>query len=441
MEAYGYDEAGDAATFIQDQLLVKDLEMPKISITLGSGLKSFADRYTTADNRLVLSHAEIPHFPRPDKQASGHNGQLIIAPIEEGSPETMAIWAGRIHFYQRLLREMPVEWERITDPEVRKAAIGFYVAISKQMGIVDMLTSNAVGSSNPQHRVGDVVRVSDHLMDPEDDFGVPEEGEWFAAKKEADPAYDYGKADYFYGQGQLYSDELNGLAQEIAREQGWTLPEGVLNWRKGRGYETPAYTKARTAMGATLFGMSTAPEAQKARSIGFDNAPGGHHFAAFSLVSNVAQLDSAQKLSHGEVSEAGAASEDRFNPFMMELVKRRVAQRTGFKFTDSAKPVLEVRAASPRLSMRWDLLNLEAYSGKPNRIRNSLDNNGLSTVRDLKEKCSLHLDSGVTVFAPYRSSAQISFSSIHGFAGFGYRSLRDCLEGSGYIDADGMWLV
>lgn len=327
MEAYGYQEAGDAAEYIEGQLCVSGLAMPKISVTLGSGLKSFADRYTDPTSRVVIPTMDIPHFARPDKQASGHNGQLIIAPIEEGLPETMAIWAGRIHFYQRLLREMPVEWERITDPEVRKAAIGFYVAISKQMGIVDILTSNAVGSSNPMHRVGDLVRVSDHLMDPEDDFGVPEEEEWFKAKKEANPAYDYSKEDYFYSQGHLYSDELNGLAQEIAKEQGWTLNQDVLNWRKGRGYETVACVKARRVMGAHLLGMSTAPEAQKARSIGFDNAPGGRHFAAFSLVSNIAQLDSAQKLSHGEVSEAGAASEDRFNPFMMELIKRRVAQR------------------------------------------------------------------------------------------------------------------
>lgn len=327
MEDFGYQQACEATDYIGDKVTGANLKMPRVSVTLGSGLKSFADRYTRPDDRLVIPHADIPHFAKPDKQAAGHSGELIIAPIEEGSKETMAIWAGRIHFYQRLLQKLEGEWTRITDPEVRKAAIGFYIAISKRMGVRDILTSNAVGSSNPQHKKGDIVRVSDHMMDPEDDFGVPEEEEWFNERKAADPSYDYGSEDYFYGQGQLYSDEVYRLAQEVAREQGWTLPEGVLNWRKGRGYETVAYVKARTQLGASLFGMSTVPEAQKARSIGFNNRPEGRHFAAFSLVSNVAQLESNQQLSHGEVSAAGAESEDRFNPFMHELLKRRAAKR------------------------------------------------------------------------------------------------------------------
>lgn len=328
MESFGHQEAKEAADFIGEQIAAANLEMPGISVTLGSGLKSFADRYTDKNNRVVIPTGGIPHFARPDKQASGHNGELIIAPIHEGSKETMAIWAGRIHFYQRLLQKLEGEWKRITDPEVKKAAIGFYVAISKCLGVQDILTSNAVGSSDPNHEVGEIVRVSDHMLDPDDDFGVPEESKWFEPKKAVNADYDYGKEDYFYGQGNLYSAELYQLAKEVAAEQGWQLNEAVLNWRKGRGYETPAYTKARTQLGATLFGMSTAPEAVRARSIGFNNEAGGDHFAAFSLVTNVAQLESTQKLSHGEVSSNGAESEGRFNPFMHELIKRRAADRS-----------------------------------------------------------------------------------------------------------------
>ena len=328
MEAFDFQAANEAADFIGEKVEAAGLEMPAICVTLGSGLKSFADRYTDKDSRVVIPTGDIPHFARPDKQASGHDGKLIIAPIEEGSNQTMAIWAGRIHFYQRLLEKMEGEWVRITDPEVKKAAIGFYVAISKCLGVRDILTSNAVGSSNPNHNVGEIVRVSDHMLDPDDDFGVPEEEEWFERKKTNRSDYDYAKEDYFYGQGNLYSAELYRLAQDVAAEQGWQLNESVLNWRKGRGYETPAYTKARTQLGAELFGMSTAPEAIKARSIGFNNEAGGDHFAAFSLVTNVAQLESTQKLSHGEVSANGAESEGRFNPFMHQLVKSRSAERS-----------------------------------------------------------------------------------------------------------------
>ena len=327
-ESFGFEQAREATDFIGDRAAAKNLKPPLTSVTLGSGVKSFASRYTNPDTRLVIPTSEIPHFAKPDRQASGHDGELIIAPIEDGSSETMAIWAGRTHFYQKLLSRIEGSWQRISDPEVRKAAVVFYIAISKCLGVQDILTSNAVGSSDPTHKVGNIIRVSDHMMDPEEDFGVPEDSQWFDGKKADDPAYDYGQQDYFYSQAQLYSEEVYKLAKEIAREQGWELPEGVLNWRAGRGYETPAYIQAKTKLGANLFGMSTAPEAQKARSIGFNNKPkGGSHFAAFSLVTNIAQIDHDQELSHGEVGTAGSASEDCFNPFMYELVRRRTAKR------------------------------------------------------------------------------------------------------------------
>jgi len=325
-EPFGFDQASEATDFIGDQAAKKGLKMPSISVTLGSGLKSFGERYTNPDTRLVIPVSDIPNFAKPDKQANGHDGTLIIAPIEEGSNETMAIWAGRIHYYQKLLKRIGDSWERISDPEIRKAAVVFYIAVSKCLGVQDILTSNAVGSSNPTHKVGDIVRVSDHMMDPEEDFGVPEEERWFEEKK-ADPAYSYGDTDYFYSQANLYSQEIYELAKEIAKEQGWELPEGVLNWRAGRGYETPAYIKARTQLGANLFGMSTVPEGQKARSIGFNNEPNGRHFGAYSLITNVAQLDHDQKITHKETSTNGSRNEDRFNPFMYELVRRRTAQR------------------------------------------------------------------------------------------------------------------
>lgn len=330
VEAFGYEEAKEAVDYIGDKITGANLEMPRISLTLGSGLKSFAERYSDPDKRLVIPSAEIPHFARPDKEAAGHNGTLIITPIEKGSKETMAIWAGRIHFYQKLLQKIEKEWITITDPEIRKAAIGFYVAINKLLGIEDILTSNAVGSSNPKHKKGDIVRISDHMMDPEDDFGVPEDPRWFDDKKKeregTENPYDYALEDYFYSQAQLYSNEIHQLAKQIAQDLGWKLGEGVLNWRKGRGYETVHYVKARTKLGARLFGMSTAPESQKARSIGYSNEPDKRHFAAFALVSNVAQKPN-QKLNHQEVNEAGKNNEGKFNPFMYELIRRRVAQR------------------------------------------------------------------------------------------------------------------
>lgn len=323
IDPFGYTEATEAADYIAGRVSDTGLTPPAISITLGSGLKSFADKNTRPDNRLVLAYSEIPHFPAPREPVAGHDGKLIVAPTGVGDT-TMAIWSGRIHYYQDVLRR----GEKITDLDVKRAAIGFYIAVCRALGVSDIITSNAVGAVWPdRYKVGDVVRVTDHILDPDEDFGVPPDERWFTDKKAADPDYDFAKTDYFYGQANLYSPEIGEIAHAVAEELKMNLPTGILNWRRGRGYESPAMVEAIRRMGADLAGMSTAPEAQRARIVGYSNKPGERQFGAFSAVTNVAQVTHEQVLVHAEVEEAGKATENTFNPFMMELIRRLVARR------------------------------------------------------------------------------------------------------------------
>lgn len=318
---FGFEDAHEAAESVAEQTDKAGLAQPRISLTLGSGLRSFADRYTNEDSRLVIPYGTIPRFPDAETPVAGHDGKLIIAPIEQDPKETMAIWAGRRHFYQTLMQRVRDQYEKISDPEVRKAAVVFYIAICRALGVDCILTSNAVGSVRRDiHQKGDIVRVTDHILDPDMDFGVPEDRHWFTDKAKKDPDYKYDEQDYFYGQGNLYSAEIEKLVQEVMRESNIVVKEGILNWRAGRGYESPAMIRAIRTKGVDLAGMSTAPEAQKARTVGYSNAPGERQFAAFSVVSNVAQLDHDQILKHAEVQETADATEDKFNFFMYRLI-------------------------------------------------------------------------------------------------------------------------
>lgn len=323
IEPFGYAEAAEAADYVAGKVRDTRLDPPLVSVTLGSGLKSFADKNTRPDNRLVIPYAEIPHFPAPRQHIAGHDGKLIVAPTGIGDT-TMAIWSGRIHYYQDVLRR----GEKITDLDVKRTAIGFYIAVCRALGVSDILTSNAVGAVWPdRYKVGDVVRVTDHILDPDEDFGVPPDERWFADKQAADPNYDFSKKDYFYGQANLYSPEIGAMAEQVAAGLGMNLPTGILNWRRGRGYESPAVVEAIRRLGGDLAGMSTAPEAQRARTVGYSNKPGERQFGAFSAVTNVAQVTHEQVLVHSEVEEAGKATESTFNPFMMKLVQRLVERR------------------------------------------------------------------------------------------------------------------
>lgn len=316
-EPFGYEEAHEAAEFIRKQIAAKGLALPKISLTLGSGLKSYADLNTKPETRLEIPYESIPHFAKPKSHALGHQGALIIAPIEDGSNETLAIWSGRLHYYQSLLSH---NGERITNIEDKKAAVVFYLAICRALDLNIILTSNAVGSVRPeQHRVGDLVAITDHILSPNEDFALPSDERWFDDVKAARPDYNYKAEDYFYGQNHLYSQHIHEKAHTLAQEQGLRLHEGILFWQKGRGYESPAMSRDIQIRGADLAGMSTAPEAQKARSLGYKN-DGKRHFASFSLVTNVAVLHHDDQLTHDHVANAAQSTEKNVVPFMKSLI-------------------------------------------------------------------------------------------------------------------------
>lgn len=65
---------------------------PEIGIICGSGLGSLAEE---VEDRVVLSYAEIPHFP--STTVEGHTGELVFGRI--GAARVM-LMRGRFHFYE-----------------------------------------------------------------------------------------------------------------------------------------------------------------------------------------------------------------------------------------------------------------------------------------------------------------------------------------------------
>lgn len=325
-EAYGYEEAHEAADEFGERIATKDLRQPRIAVVTGSGgMGAFVQKYTHPDTRLAVPTHDIRHFSLPRQQALGHAGQAVVAPIKDGEPETMLVFDGRVHFYQKLCRALDGVFRQIDNIEVKAAAVGFYVAICRAMGIQDIITTNAVGAVNAAHyKVGEVALVTDHVMGFDLDFGVPEDERWFADHARRDSEFDYRGDEYFYNQANLYSPELAALAQTVAGDLGIELRRGEIFWRPGRGYESPAQIRSLQRSGSDFVAMSTAPEAQRARSVGYTNKPGEPQFGSFSLVTNLAQMNHHLRLSGGEVTDVGQAAEERVCPLVHELICRRV---------------------------------------------------------------------------------------------------------------------
>jgi purine-nucleoside phosphorylase len=123
----------------------------------------------------------------------------------------------------------------------------------------------------------------------------------------------------FFDMTEAYSKALRKLAKETAREEGFTLDEGVYLATPGPSFETPAEIRAFRALGATLVGMSTVPETIVARHMGIE-------VLGISCVTNLAAGLGAAQLSHLDVQETGRKVEQRLAGLLKRLTPKVAAK-------------------------------------------------------------------------------------------------------------------
>jgi len=169
------------------------------------------------------------------------------------------------------------------------------------MGVGTAVFTNAAGGINLAYRRGALVLISDHinlqganpLTGPNDETLGPRFPDMTAA----------------------YSARLRAVAKQTAAELGIELHEGVYAAVHGPNYETPAEIRFLRVIGADLVGMSTVPEVIAARHMGVN-------VLAISCVTNMAAGIRAQKISHDEVLETGAAVRGTLTRLLTSLVPR-----------------------------------------------------------------------------------------------------------------------
>jgi purine-nucleoside phosphorylase len=274
MKSLGLFERTEAAAHF---LATKVDEPPTVAVVLGSGLGGLADRLT---NPVVISYAEIPHFPTPTVQ--GHQGNLVVGSL---SSRRVAAFQGRFHSYEGHDLE----------------AVTFPVRVMRGMGVKTVILTAATGGIDLALRPGDLVCLSDHLnllgsnplRGPNDDrLGVR-----------------------FLDLTRVYAPELRALAASEAARLGISLREGVYACLSGPTYETPAEIRMLRTLGADVVGMSTVPEAIVARHSGLD-------VLAFALVTNAAAGVTGAPITHAEVIEAGREAGQRLGDLIAGVVGR-----------------------------------------------------------------------------------------------------------------------
>ncbi|RMD68150.1 MAG: purine-nucleoside phosphorylase, partial [Bacteroidetes bacterium] len=130
-----YEQAQEAARYISRQWA----HQPLAGIILGTGLGVLAD---AVEVEATIPYADIPHFPV--STAPSHKGRLLCGRLG-GVP--VLVMQGRFHYYEGY----------------SLAEVTFPVRVMKLLGASILVASNACGSVHPEHEIGDIVVLRDHI--------------------------------------------------------------------------------------------------------------------------------------------------------------------------------------------------------------------------------------------------------------------------------------
>ena len=269
-----YDEIQAAAAYVCSK---HNGDMPKIAITLGSGLNSMADSLTDA---TVINYENIPGFPPPTVE--GHSGRMLIGKLGDVS---VICYQGRAHAYEGHDHEK----------------LGFGTRVLWALGVETLILTNAAGSLNLNAGPGSLSAITDHIN--------------FAGINPLVGINDDRIGPRFPDMGNAWDKDLRAMLHETATALDITLHAGVYLIAKGPNFETPAEINAFRVMGADLVGMSTVPECITAHHAGLK-------VVGISSVTNYAAGMTGDALTHDETMEFGAIAARDLEKLLRAFIKR-----------------------------------------------------------------------------------------------------------------------
>lgn len=209
----------DAASLIKKELGLKN---PKIGVILGSGLGDLIDNL---ENKKHLSYKDIPGAV--SSSVEGHKGELVRGTL--CGKEVLCL-NGRVHLYEGF------------NPNTVAEAI--YTL--KDLGIKQLIVTNAAGSLNKNIAPGSLMLIKDHIN--------------FSGRNPL-----VGLNNDFYGSrfaamNRAYTPRLVDKMKKIAQKEKIEVCEGIYLMVLGPNFETAAEVRMFAQLGADAVGCSTVPE-------------------------------------------------------------------------------------------------------------------------------------------------------------------------------------
>ncbi|MFY0601497.1 MAG: purine-nucleoside phosphorylase [Cyclobacteriaceae bacterium] len=221
-----FEKVLQAAAFLKDQ----GFENTQIGIILGTGLGGLIDQIEITKS---IDYTDIPNFPVSTVES--HKGKFILGKLEG---QNVMVMQGRFHYYEGY----------------SMAEVVMPVRVMKELGVEQLLISNASGNMNMDWNKGELMLIDDHInLQPEN----PLRGE------------DSGKfGPIFTDMSEPYNGHMNEALLSSAIDLGITLNKGTYVAVAGPNLETRAEYRFLRNAGADVVGMSTVPEVIAANQAG-----------------------------------------------------------------------------------------------------------------------------------------------------------------------------
>jgi purine-nucleoside phosphorylase len=258
-----------------DFLKKKGINNPQTGIVLGTGLGKMVNEIEIIHE---IEYNEIPHFPLSTVES--HSGKLIYGKI--GQRMVLAM-QGRFHYYEGY------SLQEVTLP----------IRVMKQLGINELLLSNAAGALNLDFAKGDLMLLDDHINFIPDN---PLRG------KNHDDLY-----SRFPDMSQPYSEKLNSKIESIAQNENIKIQKGIYVAVMGPNLETRAEYRMFSQY-ADAVGMSTVPEVIVANHMKLP-------CAAISVLTDECDPDNLKPAVLEDILEVAARSEVKLTKLFVELIK------------------------------------------------------------------------------------------------------------------------
>jgi purine-nucleoside phosphorylase len=234
---------------------------------MGTGLHRLAQRMEVEQ---AIDYTDIPHFPVSTVES--HTGRLLIGTI---AGRDVIAMQGRFHGYEGY----------------SETQISFPVEVMHALGVRTLLISNAAGALNPGFKKGGIM-VLNGLISLQQKA--------FIAQDESDTEW-------------VFDAELNRQFQALATHHDANCYEGIYVAVQGPMLETRAEYRYLIRSGADAVGMSTAPEARKARVLGMRTL-------AVSVLTDICDPDTLEPVTLNEIIAVAGQADQTLSALFSDLI-------------------------------------------------------------------------------------------------------------------------